>query len=284
MREELVDSEPIANLHQNQHVRPPVQTSPGVARSAFVANSALPVSSITRRLSTSLPQRKHAGFSVSGEEAGLALVSCEAKVTPNAPVQLRDSPAPKTDVKGEDGDKDHSNTVSSERHSVPPTLLPPTDKTSKAATHAAPLPLQAPSPPSIPADMFSQMPLFFDRSSVAASDSDDTIPAQPPSLHHELNEDVNEDIIHVHTTHSDRFPHEHDQTVDDADTESADEYVVEAIVNHFQEDGTTYYLVKWDGYEDSHDWLLEEDLDGAADLVAEYKQRVGRKNKKVKLR
>ena len=71
---------------------------------------------------------------------------------------------------------------------------------------------------------------------------------------------------------------------DEEDAEGAEEYVVEAIVNHFQEDRKKYYLVKWDGYEDSHDWLPEEDLGGAADLVAEYNERLGGKNKKVKLR
>jgi len=132
--------------------------------------------------------------------------------------------------------------------------------------------------------MFSQTPLFFDRSSIAASDSDDTIPAQPPPPHHEPNNDVNNDTMHMHTAQPDRHSLEYDNNDDDADADGAEEYVVEAIVEHFQEDGKNYYLVKWDGYEDSHDWLPEEDLEGAADLVAEYNERIGWRNKKVRMR
>ena len=131
-------------------------------------------------------------------------------------------------------------------------------------------------------DMLLHTPLLFDQSSTTVSNSDDTIPAHPPP-HHESNDDVDNDTIHMHTVSSDSHSLEY-STKDEEDAEGAEEYVVEAIVNHFQEDRKKYYLVKWDGYEDSHDWLPEEDLEGAADLVAEYNERLGGKNKKVKLR
>ncbi|KAL1793018.1 hypothetical protein ACET3X_008000 [Alternaria dauci] len=134
---------------------------------------------------------------------------------------------------------------------------------------------------SAPDDMFLQKPVLFDQSSTAASDSDDTIPAQPP--HREFNEDVNNDNIDMHKAPSNRHSAEHDKN-DEEDAEGAEEYVVEAIVEHFREDGKTYYLVKWDGYEDSHDWLPEEDLEGAPDLVAEYNERVAGKKKIAKSR
>ncbi|CAN9385434.1 unnamed protein product [Alternaria alternata] len=216
-REELVDSEPITTHCLTDYVRQPIQTSPGVARSAFVANSALPVSSIPTKLSTSLPQQGHTGLLDLDNDVGLARASRVAK---------------------------------------------PLSNTSD--------------------DMLLHTPLLFDQSSTTASDSDDTIPAQPPP-HHESNDDVDNDTIHMHAVPSDNHSSEYSKKYEE-DAEGAEEYVVEAIVNHFQEDGKKYYLVKWDGYEDSHDWLPEEDLEGAADLVAEYNERLGGKNKKVKLR
>ena len=55
-----------------------------------------------------------------------------------------------------------------------------------------------------------------------------------------------------------------------------EEYVVEAIIEHCRKHGKMYYLVKWEGYENSHDWLPEEDLEGAAELVSEYNERTNR--------
>ncbi|CAI9634840.1 unnamed protein product [Alternaria burnsii] len=216
-REELVDSEPITTHCLTDYIRQPIQTSPGVAHSAFVANSALPVSSIPTKLSTSLPQQGHTGLSILDNDVGLARASRDAK---------------------------------------------PLSNTSD--------------------DMLLHTPLLFDQSSTKVSDSDDTIPAHPPP-HHESNGDVDNDTIHMHTVSSDSHSLEY-STKDEEDADGAEEYVVEAIVNHLQQDGKKYYLVKWDGYEDSHDWLPEEDLEGAADLVAEYNKRLGGKNKKVKLR
>ena len=296
VREELVDSEPVTTNRQTERTGKPILTSPGLMRSAFVANSALPVSSLPRRLSTSLPWQKHTELLVLEDQVDQALASHDAKPVTNVPVHLRDSLIPAVEVEGENINTDHPCTrphrmgsiVSSEHPSVTPALSPSTDKFSLAGTRAVPLPTQASSPSIAPGtkpdDMFSQTPLFFDRSSIAASDSDDTIPAQPPPPHHEPNNDVNNDTMHMHTAQPDRHSLEYDNNDDDADADGAEEYVVEAIVEHFQEDGKNYYLVKWDGYEDSHDWLPEEDLEGAADLVAEYNERIGWRNKKVRMR
>jgi hypothetical protein len=70
---------------------------------------------------------------------------------------------------------------------------------------------------------------------------------------------------------------EHSEDNDDAEEEDAEEYVVEAIIEHYQDAANKYYLVKWQGYEDSHDWLIEADLEGAGELVAEYNEKVRRK-------
>lgn len=69
-----------------------------------------------------------------------------------------------------------------------------------------------------------------------------------------------------------------DTEYEDEDSE-AQEYVVEAIHEHYVENGRKFYLVKWEGFNDSYDWLPAEDLESAADLVAEYNREIRRKNK-----
>jgi hypothetical protein len=70
---------------------------------------------------------------------------------------------------------------------------------------------------------------------------------------------------------------------EDEDEDAAKEYVVEAIINHYRNAGKKLYLVMWEGHKDSHDWLLEEDLEGAAELVAEYNASVRKRKGKQKL-
>jgi hypothetical protein len=70
----------------------------------------------------------------------------------------------------------------------------------------------------------------------------------------------------------------------ESEGDNAEEYAVETILEHYYDnEGVKYYLVKWEGYEDSHDWLTEEDLQGAVELVAEYNQRIRRKKGKKKI-
>lgn len=88
------------------------------------------------------------------------------------------------------------------------------------------------------------------------------------------------------------FSNHSDHGEDDVDAEAevraeddADEYVVESIIDHYYDDeGMKHYLVKWEGYVDSHDWLPEEDLEGAAELVAEYNEKRRRAKGKDKVR
>jgi hypothetical protein len=74
----------------------------------------------------------------------------------------------------------------------------------------------------------------------------------------------------------------HDTSEDDE--EDAEEYVVETIIEHYREAGKTFFLVKWQGYEDTFDWLPEEDLAGASELVADYKHRVRKREGKKKMK
>jgi hypothetical protein len=66
---------------------------------------------------------------------------------------------------------------------------------------------------------------------------------------------------------------------DEDEDDNAEEFVVEAILEHNFESGLKYYLVKWQGYPDSSDWLPEEDLAGAAELVTEYHAKLRKKGK-----
>ncbi|KAF2649575.1 hypothetical protein K491DRAFT_683709 [Lophiostoma macrostomum CBS 122681] len=57
---------------------------------------------------------------------------------------------------------------------------------------------------------------------------------------------------------------------EEQDEEQDEEYVIESILEHSYQDGVKYYLVKWEGYDDASDWLAENDLEGAIELVDEY--------------
>ena len=81
----------------------------------------------------------------------------------------------------------------------------------------------------------------------------------------------------------DATPPESRQYEDDSDMEEIEdeeEYEVERILSHSYENGQKYHLVKWYGYEDSSDWLPEQDLGGAQELVAEYNETLLRKKGK----
>jgi hypothetical protein len=93
---------------------------------------------------------------------------------------------------------------------------------------------------------------------------------------------------HAQPTNQVTIPSEEDDDDDDGDEDSeqsdAEEYVIEAILEHSYIDDTKYYLVKWQGYEESSDWLTAEDLAGAPEMIAEYEERIRRKKGKGKLK
>ncbi|KAF2733712.1 hypothetical protein EJ04DRAFT_564843 [Polyplosphaeria fusca] len=65
-----------------------------------------------------------------------------------------------------------------------------------------------------------------------------------------------------------------------AEEEDAEDYAVSAILAHsFDDQGTKYYLVQWEGYPAS-DWLLEDDMEGAREMVDAYERSVRRKKGK----
>ncbi|KAF2112257.1 hypothetical protein BDV96DRAFT_649063 [Lophiotrema nucula] len=64
---------------------------------------------------------------------------------------------------------------------------------------------------------------------------------------------------------------------DDDDDDNDDEIAISAILAHSYDDGTKYYLVKWAGYKDAEDWVVETELAGAREMVEEYERRGGRR-------
>jgi hypothetical protein len=129
----------------------------------------------------------------------------------------------------------------------------------------------------IPEDAFRQTPLFQGRSSMLetpSESSDESVPANNRGIRDSLSSDHGEPHP-VHTYNGSSIDVQA-RAAADADDE-ADEYVIEAIIDHHKEYNQRFYLVKWEGYEDSHDWLQESDLrSGAADLLEEYNERVRR--------
>lgn len=86
-----------------------------------------------------------------------------------------------------------------------------------------------------------------------------TIPGTPCEPDDELEEDLNPD------PNLDPNP--------DYEPEDEEEYVISAILSHARQDGQKYYLVQWEGYE-ATDWLAEDALGGAQEMVREYKEKV----------
>jgi hypothetical protein len=268
-----------------------VHSSPGLMRSAFVANSALPVSPVDlRRLSTSLAQPRHADPDESDTERSSDL----ARSMSSAAIQLHD-----------EADDEERIIEDSEDELVQED--PHRSKRRRTESIAADdgLPTFSREYEYDPT-AFNQALLFRNRSSLPEAESslpdavpeslDEPMPTQsPPAFHshiretpEDVREDEDEDTIHVqpppHSSleHQPLFDDDADVGFDEVDAD-AEEYVVEAILEHYYGDGKKYYLVKWEGYEDSHDWLPEEDLEGAQELVAAYNERARKKKKKERM-
>jgi hypothetical protein len=277
------------------------QVSPNMMRSAFVANSALPVSPVHRRLSTSLAHQGHPEVADIGEdtEEDTDTRGYDARSMSSAATQLRyedqyggeviensdevvfNPPLDAEEQGEEQQQRKRRRTMSMSMSIVPDSQLSlaqrpliPEDafrQTPLFNDHSSALDSASQvEDDAIPEDAFCQTPLFQDRSSMIETPSESSgrsVPLPNPrsryadSLSPEYFDPPVEDYDTIHVT-------PRAAAVDDAE-----EYVIEAIIDHHEHGGGTHYLVKWEGYEDSHDWLREEDLEGAADLLEEYKQK-----------
>lgn len=243
-------------------------SSPNFARSSFVANSALLLSPVAvhRRLSRILisphllPARESPADK-STPESDDETEQRNAKSLSSATAQLE----LERDVRGQpppnmkEGSEGSENTDEADWHRAK------RQKTDKIlSTPAMPRPRIRPSWAKQPATHTQSLP---STSSSSASDSgtsdneteEETIVAQ---RHRSVMEE-SPDPIPPNDTH-------HESDVDMENTEDEEEYVVKSIISHSYENGKRYYLVSWEGYDDKSDWLPEEDLGGALELLIEY--------------
>ncbi|EUC31605.1 hypothetical protein COCCADRAFT_6539 [Bipolaris zeicola 26-R-13] len=247
------------------------QPSPGLMRSAFFANSALLLSPVTRRLSIPIT------YDTQDDEA-------EDLPTPIAQQGhgLDENQHRIKRLRLSNPDSDHDTSALS-----PPQI--PTeafsaalfsDRSSAVDANSSPVVIEdtAPIPP-------SDLPALGSPMFGSDSDSDSSISAyappasanptrSSPSVH---KDGLNSDTIHMTM---DATMVDEPSKADGENDEAADEYVVEAIEEHYHDGNKTYYLVKWEGYEDSRDWLAEEDLQGAREVVAEYHAKIRRREEK----
>ncbi|KAJ4987812.1 Chromo domain-containing protein 2 [Stagonosporopsis vannaccii] len=283
-QDEIVDSEPSQALAE----RPPASrddvaetstesddlpepASPRLMRSAFVTNSALPLSPVqSRRPAPSRPRRAPPELPDFGDIHTIAGDFQSGSVS-NAAKQLQVEDDLDFDVIAVEASSSIHSSVH-ENHTHPA-------KRRRTAS------------------MTPQHTLMFPPSSqMADSDSqDDSIPADPPStvraqkyrtMHFETahcgpaSAGEDEDEAEDEDKNKDEDKDE-DEDRDKDEDEDAEEYVVSAILEHYFDDqGRKFFLVKWEGYEDSHDWLPEDDLQGAREMVAEYEERVTRQKGK----
>ena len=196
------------------------QTSPGLARSAFVANSALPLSPVIPRRRSSVALISP-GTSTTQSEAG----DSDTASISSAALQLRL--------------EDHARGSIIERETVPSNRH--RSKRRRRESEGA------------QSNASAQRALTH------------TSSASPDKLSH---------------------PSPHTNPVQPASDPSSDteSYTISNILSHYRSpSGTKYYLVKWVEYEDSQDWLPEEELGSAQELVDEYmrgyreKRRVAKK-------
>ena len=251
------------------------QTSPGITRSAFVANSALPVSPVAPHRNFSNLSLLQCGSAKSSDinRSNGAQGDSDTRSTSSVAVQLR----LEHDSHGRTFDELDEKTTYEDRRRSKRRRMESTASDQPQFTR------------STISRSYTRIPLLINQSPGSMvpdeGDSEDPtnkfIPTTYPSASHRPSHHNNHDENTIHVQPFDNLPSkilQHDSP-DEGEAE-AEEYVVEAIIEHFYNGGKKYYLVKWEDYEDSHDWLSEEDLGGAAELVADYNERINSKKEK----
>jgi hypothetical protein len=246
-----------------------------VARSAFVTNSALPISPVQshRRLSAIPIIQRARPTATKDYESDPELKDANHRSMFSAAMQLRieDDTHRDSDNSSDTGSLQPSQHRSKRRRTestasmqrVPPTTTTFPSETQRTCSHIAPC---------------------ISETSAGSDASDESKPPKPPpavyrNLQPYCADDEDFDSIHVEPPVAEPFVESQSED-EEGDTE---EYAVEAIIKHHREADKTFYLVKWEGHENSHDWLPEEDVEGAAELIAEYNDKSRRKKGKQKL-
>ena len=272
-QDEIVDSEPSQTYTQ----RPPTSrdevkessleseddlpepTLPCPMRSAFVANSALPLSPVQphRPAPTALRRAHREILDITDTDTTSDDHDNGSMASAAMPLQSEGNSGDITTAESESPDSDQEDAHRSKR--------PRTESVGPQHTL-----------------------MFPPSSQVEDSESEDeSIPADPPSTikAHKYHDATLDACTTPRAAPSPSYMNsETGEIADDSQAEDAEEYVVESIIEHYYDQGRKYYLVKWEGYEDSHDWLPEEDLEGAAELVKEYNERVKRRKAQERAR
>ncbi|KAF1914846.1 hypothetical protein BDU57DRAFT_540717 [Ampelomyces quisqualis] len=260
-----------------------VRSSPVIARSAFVANSALPVSPILLHQPSSinrhtLPDEVEESSEV---ESDIELEDADNRSTSSVAMQLRieHNTREHSDISSE-GEDLHNEAKYKRRRTQSTTSDLPASFAKAALVdshHSDSMPRRVSPVPETSRDTESS-----DSDNYDASDQHRPmqIPPTNGSLQNHSTEDMESTCDQAYTPDAET---RHEQA-GEGEEQDADEYVVENIIEHYREAGTNFFLVKWQGFDESYDWLPEEALEGAAELVAEYKHRVRKREGKKKMK
>lgn len=250
-----------------------VQTSPLLARSAFVANSALPVSPVASlRRPSGIPIIQRARYQDADDDTDLELNNADARSVSSAAMPRRTE----DDFRGRVDDTSEEDNPGRDRHSSKRRRTESPASNRRTALAGATIPLL------VPQRTFSRnsfVPPTRKSCSSASANSDESKPPQVAFGGQSNGTDQKHALPHAHNSTADPLIEQHGAEESDDEDDEAEEYVVEDIIEHYHDAGRKYYLVRWQGYEDSHDWLPEEDLEGAAELVTDYNERFRKKEK-----
>ncbi|KAH7073128.1 hypothetical protein BKA63DRAFT_57612 [Paraphoma chrysanthemicola] len=297
-REELVEAEPMeALLRAEEELQDIVaetesedepdtngrmQTSPGIARSAFVANSALPVSptaSMRRASGNSAAQLGDTEEYVSDIDP----VDEDTRSMSSAAMQLR--------IEDDFNGRSNNNRIGLDDELGSPGQYPRKRRRTQSIASAEHATRRRPIDKYQKGRAYSRTrfaSLSKDTVSESESEPERLTPLRqlkraPHSAQSSHQSELGLEDVYVRPRSPSPTPHQFSEEEEngsaDGDGDDAEEYVVEGIIEHYREAGKTYYLVKWQGYEDSHDWLPEEDLEGATELVAEYNTIIRQRKK-----
>ncbi|PVI03791.1 hypothetical protein DM02DRAFT_726224 [Periconia macrospinosa] len=264
--------------------------SPELARSSFVANSALPVSPVA---SHRIPRPAEILQEISDEDGSS---DSRAHSMSSAAAQLQferyERYSPEIKKERSDGDRHHARKRMKHHHSIElpilnhskgpldsyftkeplakPALLESDSESSSSDTSEDPITVYVPPKPKAKSTQSTNARTSSSKHHSKKGSTKNTIPVHRSGMKQ----------AHITKTYDDvemeDGDDENEDEFDDDDDEEeddAEEYVVETIVNHNFESGIKYYLVKWEGYENS-DWLQEDELEGAKELIVEYHEKL----------
>jgi hypothetical protein len=233
--------------------------SPNLARSSFIANSALSASPIAAHRRLANPPHLCREVMDSGE----------SEMEEDAMSMSREDLARGRPTFAPDESEGDQHQTKRRRR----------DSTSTSRQPGPALPSKQPSTArSLSERFFARRPEPSSAESSSSKDID-MFPLRRPPSKHSTNKQSQHRVQRTYQVESEEDKNQESEPAE-SDTE---EYVIDAILEHSYIDDTKYYLVKWQGYEDSSDWVSVEDLAGAPEMVAQYEEKIKRKTGKGRI-